>query len=726
MRRALSGALIVTLLAARAAVAQEVRRELPGFDFTPDGVWRVKARQVRALREQLLSRGDFARLNAPAALRAPAWSAAAVTDTLRAPAILIRFRDTDTTTQRDTAQYSQAIFALVPPFGRPYTLRTFYEEMSNRLFSIQGQAIGWVTLTSGEAQYVGPASGCTPFGTCNGVWSDPAFSALQAGLQEAVLMADPGVDFGQFDNDGPDGVPNSQDDDGTVDIVLFVHASPDGACRGITNNNHPWSHRSSLSVSTADPRTAVPGQRIRVTNYIMQSGLGGTSNCDTTQIMAIGTTAHELGHGLGLPDFYDTNQNDGDDSEGIGQWGLMGSGNYTTATSPSYMESFSRSQLGWMTVRPLAASDTYTLGPTTSRDTAMLVRPTAPNPRGEYFLLENRQPVLSDTAMTRIMGPGLLVWHFDSTQYARGFDVNSGPIHALWLMQADGLNQLRSSVPSVRNRGDAGDPYPGSTDNAAFTLSTNPAARLNTPGGPYAGFLVDSILQVVLNGEMAFRLRFGGLSIVRASDTLAQVRVRGVAYSVFQDVFNAGDTLTVSVDSVQTSADVRRRFTFASWSDEGARTHLLTMTANGSTFTAFVNRAFRLQVSVSGLATPVPGFPLDTFRVENDSVVLDAGPPPLTLFAGWTGDTTAISPRIVVRMTRPFTIVASYSPVALDSVVAQLTTGTGLSLNQRAILDAQGNQDGLFDLGDFVAWLDRSGTVVGAATMARVLRGARP
>ena len=128
----------------------------------------------------------------------------------------------------------------------------------------------------------------------------------------------------------------------------------------------------------------------------------------------------------------------------------------------------------------------------------------------------------------------------------------------------------------------------------------------------------------------------------------------------------------------------------------------------------------------TSLATPVPGFPLDTFRVENDSVVLDAGTPPLTLFAGWTGDTTAISPRIVVRMTRPFTIVASYSPVALDSVVAQLTTGTGLSLNQRAILDAQGNQDGLFDLGDFVAWLDRSGTVVGAATMARVLRGARP
>ena len=726
MRRVLSGALIVTLLAARAAFAQDVRRELPGFDFTPDGVWRVKARQVRALREQLLSRGDFGRLNAPAALYAPTpGAAAAVSGVLRAPLILFRFRDTDTTTQRDTAQYSQAIFAPVPPLGRPYTLRTFYEEMSNGLFSIQGRPVSWwTTLDSNESRYVGPATGCPPYGTCNGVWSDNAFGALQAGLREAVAKADPFVDFGLFDNDGPDGIPNSPDDDGQVDIVLFVHAVADGACRGFANNNHPWSHRSYLGVQTNDPRTGAAGQFIRVTNYIMQSGLGGATNCDVNSIMAIGTTAHELGHGIGLPDFYDTDPADGDDSEGIGQWGLMGSGNYTTATSPSYMESFSRSQLGWMTVRPLAASGSYTLGPTTSRDTAMLVRPTAPNPRGEYFLLENRQPVLSDTAMTRIMGPGLLVWHFDSTQYARGFHLNSGPIHALWLMQADGLNQLRSSVQGVRNRGDAGDPYPGSAGNTAFALSSNPAALLNATGNPYAGFVVDSIRQVVPNGEMAFRVRFVGLSIVRASDTTAQVRIRGAPFYVYRDVFTAGDTVTVAVDSVQTSADGRRRFTFASWSDGGARTHLLTMTANGSTFTALVNRAFRLQVWAFGIASPPAGLVLDTFRLEGDSVVLDATPATGTLFAGWTGDTATTQRRLVLRMTRPYTIAARFAPT--DSAIAQLTVGSGLSASDRTLLDDLGNGNGRFDVGDFVAWLDRSGTVVDAATMARVLRGARP
>ena len=49
-------------------------------------------------------------------------------------------------------------------------------------------------------------------------------------------------------------------------------------------------------------------------------------------------------------------------------------------------------------------------------------------------------------------------------------------------MQADGLNQLRT--PGGRNRGDAGDSYPGSTGNTRFGVSTNPSARDNFGGSP--------------------------------------------------------------------------------------------------------------------------------------------------------------------------------------------------------------------------------------------------
>ena len=44
---------------------------------------------------------------------------------------------------------------------------------------------------------------------------------------EILTAVDTEVDLGLFDNDGPDGVPNSGDDDGYVDIVFInLHTSP--------------------------------------------------------------------------------------------------------------------------------------------------------------------------------------------------------------------------------------------------------------------------------------------------------------------------------------------------------------------------------------------------------------------------------------------------------------------------------------------------------------------
>src|SRR2546425_13263502 len=65
---------------------------------------------------------------------------------------------------------------------------------------------------------------------------------MQAGFRQALARVDNQVDFGRFDNDGPDGIPNSSDDDGYVDMIMFAHATRDGACGG-SSNNHIWSHR---------------------------------------------------------------------------------------------------------------------------------------------------------------------------------------------------------------------------------------------------------------------------------------------------------------------------------------------------------------------------------------------------------------------------------------------------------------------------------------------------
>jgi M6 family metalloprotease-like protein len=514
-------ALLVMAVAIVAAVPTRVdgqalrpRREIPRLDFHRDGVWRKRARQVAARRAAMLSRGQFGALNAPLAARAAVPSAAAVSGVFSVPAIIFKYADTPGATLHDTAAYNAVLFAPVPPPGRPYTYHSFYQELSNGLLDIQGKTYGYAALDSNEVTYTGtpPCSGNPYPGStnCNGLFdfnggqtgADPV-TRMQRALREALQKLDAGIDWTQYDGDV----------DGYVDLVVFLQPALDGACGGATNN-HLWSHRFSLGVGPypAEFTTHSPapgGGFEKVRDYILQSGVGGASACDSTSIMPIGTVAHETGHGFGLPDLYDTNPFEL--SEGIGDWGLMGSGNYTSAFSPSRMEAWSLNELGWVTIAPLSASGTPSFGAAPVSDTAFYVRVQGANPRGEFFLLENRQASQADSAMIRIhcarsgsppgCAGGLLVWHVDSQQVADGIfsnAVNVDPIHGLELVQADGRNDL--DVGS--NRGDAGDPFPGVAGKTAF-------AAPNNVDGRFAGFIVDLIQQVVPGSMMSFRLQLG-------------------------------------------------------------------------------------------------------------------------------------------------------------------------------------------------------------------------
>jgi immune inhibitor A len=191
----------------------------------------------------------------------------------------------------------------------------------------------------------------------------------------------------------------------------------------------------------------------------------------------------------------------------------MGSGNYAQPYSPAGYDAWSLVELGWVQVDTLRTNASITLGPVQTGNTVLY---SAIPGTDEYFLLENRQALGSDSAQlnpgclfgTRscAKGPGLLIWHIDSGQVlAHGFRrdnrVNSGPVQGVALMQADGLNQLRT--PGLKNRGDAGDPWPGASGNTFFGPTTNPAALDNR--GASAGFFLDSIRQVTPGGAVAFR-----------------------------------------------------------------------------------------------------------------------------------------------------------------------------------------------------------------------------
>ena len=113
--------------------------------------------------------------------------------------------------------------------------------------------------------------------------------------------------------------------------------------------------------------------------------------------MAVGTVSHETGHAFGLPDLYDTRGS----TQGIGGWGLMGSGNYARPYSPSSYDAWSLNALGWATIDTLGTSRTIITGPRLLNDTIFYAKTHDVN---EYVLLENRQSVLSDTAQMNPVG----------------------------------------------------------------------------------------------------------------------------------------------------------------------------------------------------------------------------------------------------------------------------------------------------------------------------------
>jgi hypothetical protein len=78
----------------------------------------------------------------------------------------------------------------------------------------------WVTLRRPARHYL-PAE--------QHGWS--RFGRIVELRQEVLAAVDGSIDFAQFDNDGPDGIPNSGDDDGFVDFVAIVYALP---CPGDT------------------------------------------------------------------------------------------------------------------------------------------------------------------------------------------------------------------------------------------------------------------------------------------------------------------------------------------------------------------------------------------------------------------------------------------------------------------------------------------------------------
>ena len=139
------------------------------------------------------------------------------------------------------------------------TMTDFYTEISYGLLTVTGTVFNWFSLANNDTFYEGPSG-------CNGLCGSARTGDL---IADSLTSWDGSVDFGQYDNDGPDGVPNSGDDDGLADFVAFVHPEAGGEC----GNNNIWSHRWTLHgwtgsvFTTNDPSASGGNIRVNVSTF---------------------------------------------------------------------------------------------------------------------------------------------------------------------------------------------------------------------------------------------------------------------------------------------------------------------------------------------------------------------------------------------------------------------------------------------------------------------------
>jgi len=355
------------------------------------------------------------------------------------------------------------------------SLNDYYGEISYGVFGLSGETVGWYTAANNHTYYAnfdGISGTADDYGT--GGASIYPHNAVRL-VEEAVDGAEAaGVDFSSFDNDG----------DGWVDTVFIVHAGEGGEATG--DPDDIWSHKWSISGGGGTARVY---DGVIIDTYSMQPELNYAGGH-----IEIGVFAHEYGHVLGLPDLYDT---DGS-SEGIGNYGLMAGGSWgadgRSPERPPHMCAWSKVYLGWIspTVVIIDTLNQAINQIETNAEVYKLWR--RGRPQTEYFLVSNRQKVGFDS---RFVGDGgLLIWHIDEDVINANLfsnTVNDDENHkGVDLEEADGLNNLDNLV----NRGDAGDFYPGSTNNTAFNDTSNPNSR------DYSGVTTKvEVINISLSGD---------------------------------------------------------------------------------------------------------------------------------------------------------------------------------------------------------------------------------
>ncbi len=515
------------------------------------------------------------------------------------------------------------------------TVTEAYLEMSRGALTLSGTVTPWVRTSIDMMDAVGLSNGLGADGNLG-----PYFL-------EALELADATVDYGEYDNDGPDGVPNSGDDDGFVDAMTFEFLEVAGSCGGESIWPHRWGitgWTGGVPFSSSDARTG--GGVIQVNGYIVQS----VTDCGGVSVQDASTIAHEYGHVLGLPDYYHPMDNTGAAGRRwvLGCWALMAAGSWgcgplddrSDPFGPSHMSVKSKDDLGWSSyidVGNVRDHEVF-LDPIQTSGRALRI----PLDLGgvESLLVEYRTQEGFDV---QIPAEGVLIYHLDAMGQRRPVP-NSGEVYYLSLVEQDGNKGLQRNSYAGGDRGVAADAWGRGGVSRPFHWGTVPSLRL------HSGFATSVVIH-----ELAVE---GGRARVRLSTAPTPVLIE--PEGSFQ---------------VPESSPFEERMRVAGgtmpYQPVGSVPAGVTMVVDGD------------ELVVSGTVT-------------------EAGP--VALLMAVEDALGNQSPELLLEMN-----VQGWS-VAVETLLGFFLGGGGVALTsaEQTYLDAKGNVNGGFDVGDLRKWMRES------------------
>lgn len=358
--------------------------------------------------------------------------------------ILVQFADTKYSTVGSDAHQFFNNMLNEPGFtysnGANGSARDFYLNSSNGRFQPQFDVIGPVTLPE-KYSYYGANQGSSV--------DNPA--RLEQFVREACTLADPLVDFSQYDHN----------QDGYIDNIYFFYAGKGEADSG--DGNAIWPHSAYYSDMAKDAglsETSLKLDGIEVGNYTCSNEINGT--LITPQPAGIGTFVHEFGHVLGLADHYDVNY--GMTTFAPGSFDTMAQASYNNnGNTPAAFSAYERACLGWLDLTVLKNGvDSLNVLPDLNDSNKAYVVPVGGTNDEEYFIMENRQKKGWDAF---IPGHGMLLWHIDYD--AKAWEKNelniTGTHQRVDIVEAD--NKLTDNTR-------AGDPFPGTSNVTQCNLTS--------------------------------------------------------------------------------------------------------------------------------------------------------------------------------------------------------------------------------------------------------------